>query len=172
LLPVKRWDRLLNAAYELKRRGLRCLVQILGAGPLQGSLEHRARDLGLSESVAFVGHADNVPELLARATFLVHTSDTEGCPNVVMEAMACKRAVVATDAGDVPSLIEDGKSGYVVRRGDDAALVDRMAMLIGDRDLCRRLGERGHAKAQREFGLDRLVTETLAVYRSMGWADA
>ena len=54
--------------------------------------------------------------------------------------MACGRAVVATDVGDIPSLVEDGKTGFVVRRGDNAMLIDRMARLIEDRDLCRRSG--------------------------------
>jgi glycosyltransferase involved in cell wall biosynthesis len=88
-----------------------------------------------------------------------------------MEAMACGRAVVATDAGDVPELVEDGKTGFVVNRGDDAMLTDCMAALITNHALCRRMGEAGRAKAEREFGLDRLVSETLAAYRSMGWKD-
>jgi glycosyltransferase involved in cell wall biosynthesis len=47
-----------------------------------------------------------------------------------------------------------------------------MATLITERDLCRRMGEAGRAKAEREFGLDRLISETLAVYRSAGWTDS
>jgi glycosyltransferase involved in cell wall biosynthesis len=88
-----------------------------------------------------------------------------------MEAMACGRAVVATDAGDVPSLIEDGKTGFIVRRGDDVALVSRCVTLLVDHDLCRRMGIAGRAKAEREFGLDRLVAETLVAYRAAGWRD-
>jgi glycosyltransferase involved in cell wall biosynthesis len=60
-----------------------------------------------------------------------------------MEAMACGRAVVATDAGDVPSLVEDGKTGFVVARGDEATLLARMATLMTDPDLCQRMGEAG-----------------------------
>jgi glycosyltransferase involved in cell wall biosynthesis len=171
LFQVKRWDRLLRAAGELRRRGLDCIVRIAGAGPLQRQLEQQCRDLGVAEYVEFMGHADNVPELMAKATFLTHTSQTEGCPNVVMEAMACGRAVVATDAGDTACLIEEGKTGFVVPRGDDAALVDRMATLIADGTLCRRMGEAGRIKAEREFGVHRLVSETLAVYRSLGWPE-
>ena len=63
-------------------------------------------------------------------TFLAHTSDIEGCPNVVMEAMACGRAVVAMDAGDIPSLVEDRKTGFVVRCGDDATFTRRLGELI------------------------------------------
>jgi hypothetical protein len=50
--------------------------------------------------------------------------------------------------------------------------VKRMATLITDRDLCRRMGAAGRIKAEREFSLDRLVADTLAVYRAIGWRDA
>jgi len=171
LLPVKRWDRLLGVAQELKRNGCECTVQIAGDGPLRGPLKQQSREMGLEGYVEFLGNIDDIPGLLSDATFLVHTSDTEGCPNVVMEAMACGRAVVATDAGDVPDLVDNGITGFVVRRGDNATLVDRVVGLIADRDLCRRMGEAGRAKAVREFGFDRLVAETLAAYRAAGWKE-
>jgi glycosyltransferase involved in cell wall biosynthesis len=172
LLPYKRWDRLLTAALELKQRGFDCLIRIAGDGPLRQDLEKQAQDLGVAGRVEFIGHTDDIPSLLADATFLVHTSDNEGCPNAVMEAMACGRAVVATDAGDVPSLVEDGKTGFIVHRGDTTTLVERIMRLITDRELCRCMGEAGRAKAEGEFAMDRLVEETLAVYRQAGWQDA
>jgi glycosyltransferase involved in cell wall biosynthesis len=171
LLQVKRWDRLLGAVLSLKRRGLDFLVRIVGAGPLRESLQQQAQAFDVADCVEFMGHQDDIPSLLAQATFLVHTSDSEGCPNVVMEAMACGRAVVATDVGDTPSIVEHQKTGFVVPRGDDAALVECMATLLADRELCRRMGEMGRLKAEREFGLDRLVSETLAAYRAAGWKD-
>jgi glycosyltransferase involved in cell wall biosynthesis len=79
--------------------------------------------------------------------------------------------VVATDVGDVSLLVEDGKTGFVVRRGDDEMLMTSIATLIADRHLCRRMGAAGRLKAEQEFGLDRLVAETLAVYRIAGWKD-
>lgn len=85
--------------------------------------------------------------------------------------MAAGRAVVATDAGDVPSIVDD-RTGFVVRRGDDARLIERLATLITNRELCRQMGEAARAKAEREFGLDRLVSETLAAYRAAGWRDS
>jgi glycosyltransferase involved in cell wall biosynthesis len=172
LVPVKRWDRLLRAAVEFKRRGLNCLIQIAGDGRLRGPLEQQAQELGIADCLEFMGYTENISGLLANAQFLVHTSDSEGYPNVVMEAMACGRAVVATDAGDIPSLVEDGKTGFVVHRGDEATLLARMVTLMTDHDLCRRMGEAGRSKAERQFGLDRLVSETLAAYQSMGWKDA
>jgi glycosyltransferase involved in cell wall biosynthesis len=171
LLPVKRWDRLLRVAAELRQRGLDCLIQIVGDGWFRRQLEQQTRDLGVTDCIEFIGYTDNIPDLLADARFLVHTSDSEGCPNVVMEAMACGRAVVATDAGDVPSLVEDGKTGFVIPRGDEGTLLARIVTLMTDHDLCRRMGEAGRVKAEQQFGLDRLVSETLAAYRVMGWKD-
>jgi glycosyltransferase involved in cell wall biosynthesis len=172
LLQYKRWDRLLRAALNLKQRDLHFIVEIAGDGPLREALERQARDLEIMDRVRFTGHADDVPGLMATSTLLAHTSDIEGCPNVIMEAMACGRAVVATDAGDIPSLVDNGKTGFVVSRGDDTKFAECLATLIANRDLCRQMGEAGRAKAEREFGLDRLVEETLLVYRAAGWRDS
>jgi|SRR5688572_28770541 len=172
LFPVKRWDRLTAAALALKKRGLSFSIQVVGEGPLRESLNAEAQVLGVAEYIEFLGHADDIPSRLAEATFLVHPAEKEGCPNAVMEAMACGRAVVATDAGDVPHLIEEGKTGFVVRSDDEALLIERITTLIKDRSLCSRMGQAGRAKAELEFGLDRVVSETLDVYRAAGWKDA
>jgi glycosyltransferase involved in cell wall biosynthesis len=172
LVPVKRWDRLLRVARALKQSGFDYLIQIAGDGRLRGVLDQQVQDLAIADCIEFLGYTDDIAGLLATARFLVHTSDSEGCPNVVMEAMACGRAVVATDAGDVPSLVEDGKTGFVVPRGDEETLLARMVTLMIDDDLCRRMGEAGRAKAEQQFGLGRLVAETLAAYQAMGWKDA
>ena len=169
LLPVKRWDRLFHAAAVLKQRGLRFLVQLVGDGPLQQSLRQQVQALGITDCVDFLGTRTDVPRILAEATALVHTSDSEGCPNAVMEAMACGRPVVATAVGDIPLLVEGGKTGFVVPREHDVALVDRLTTLLTDPALCQRMGDAGRVKAEQEFGLDRLVNETLMVYRATGW---
>jgi glycosyltransferase involved in cell wall biosynthesis len=171
LLPVKRWDRLLRVVARLKEKGLEFEVLHAGSGPLREELEVMARGLRVEHMVRFLGNQHDIPNLLAGAAFLVHTSDVEGLPNVVLEAMACGRAVVATDAGDVPYLIDDGKTGFVVSRQDEIALADRMAILLADRALSRRMGEAGRLKAEQEFTLERLVSETFAVYRAEGWKD-
>jgi glycosyltransferase involved in cell wall biosynthesis len=171
LLPDKRWDRLVTAALALKNMGFDILVDLAGGGPLRESLAKDISELGLADRFKLTGHIDDVPAVLGTSTFLAHTSDVEGCPNVVMEAMACGRAVVATDVGDVPSLVEHGKTGFVVPRADQAALIDRLAALASNRDLCCKMGEAGRVKAEREFGADRLVNETIAAYSAAGWKE-
>jgi glycosyltransferase involved in cell wall biosynthesis len=169
LRPVKRWDRLLHAAAQLRQQGLTFRVRIIGDGPLYSVLQQEIRRLGLAQVVELPGYSSNVPGELAAATFTVHLAATEGCPNAVMEAMACGRAVVAMAAGDVPAIVEDGRTGFVIPQDDEARLVHCLAMLITDRQLCHRMGEASGRKAAQAFGLDRLVVETLAAYRAAGW---
>jgi glycosyltransferase involved in cell wall biosynthesis len=168
----KRWDRLLKVTALAAARDLKFSVRLAGDGPLLEELTAEATHLGIDGIIEFLGRRHDTTALLADSTILIHTADEEGCPNVVMEAMACGRAVVATDAGDVPYLVEDGKTGFVVKRGDDAALLDRVERLILCPDLCRRMGEAGRAKAEREFGKHWLVDETLDVYRTAGWRES
>jgi len=171
LTPVKRWDRLLIATAELKRRKLGIFVGIAGDGPLRQSLEQQTKELDIWDCVVLRGYTENVSAVLSSSAFLVHTSDAEGSPNAIMEAMACGRAVIAMDVGDVAALVKDGATGFVVPRGDDAMLVERMATLISNRDLCRSMGEAARTKAEREFRLESLVSGTLAAYRKAGWND-
>ena len=168
LLPQKRWDRLLDIAQQLKRRNLRFHLRIVGDGPLRATLAEKARSLGLDGCVAFLGFSPHVADLLAESAFLVHTSDAEGSPNAVMEAMSAGRAVVATDVGDVPRIVADGQHGFVVPANDPNAFALRMERLLRDPELCRRFGEAGRAHAQAEFSLERLVQGTLAAYREAG----
>jgi glycosyltransferase involved in cell wall biosynthesis len=170
LLPVKRWDRLLVALQEVTRRGLDCQLEIAGDGPLLTTLVRQSRELGIHDRVSFAGQTD-VATLLKRATFVAHTADAEGCPNAVLEAMASGRAVVATDAGDIPLIVQHGKNGFVVRRDDPAALAEAIAMLVADRRRCAIMGQQAHEVARRTFGADRLVQQSLAFYRRAGWRD-
>ena len=168
LVPVKRWDRALRLGQELQRRGIACRLEIAGEGPQRAELMSLAADLGIAETTRLLGHREDVPDLIARSRLLVHTSDSEGSPNAVMEAMASGRPVVATDAGDVKRLVENGRTGFVVERDDHEALVSRVCALLSDDRLARQFGEAA-ARRAREFSVGRLVEDTLSAYRAAGW---
>jgi glycosyltransferase involved in cell wall biosynthesis len=171
LSSVKRWDRLIRAVGFLASKGLCPEVLLAGSGLLREDLEVMARSLHVDHLVRFLGARNDIPDLLAGAAFLVHTAESEGCPNVIMEAMACGRAVIATDAGDIPYLVDEGKTGFVVPREDETALTGRMEILLGDCELSCRMGDAGRTKAEQAFGINRLMPETFAVYRAEGWKD-
>jgi glycosyltransferase involved in cell wall biosynthesis len=173
LFPVKRWDRLLRAVQKVKSVGAGDVCfRIAGDGPLRPALEKLAGDLGILRAVHFQGAIQNMPAFLRGAKFLVHTSESEGCPNAVMEAMACGLPVVVMEAGDIQYLVEEGRTGFVVRQDDEGALADRITQLLNDVSLCGHMGLAARAKAEREFGLQRLLSETLEAYKAIGWKDA
>ena len=168
--PVKRWDRLLQASRDLwLHHGCDHHVTICGGGVAHASLQRLALLLDIADRVTFLDHVDDFTGPLAASTFVVLTSELEGCPNAVMEAMACGRAVIATDVGDVRRLVDDGRTGFVVPSGDHDALVDRLATLARDRERCAAMGHAARRKAETELSLERLVSRTLNAYRDAGW---
>jgi glycosyltransferase involved in cell wall biosynthesis len=92
------------------------------------------------------------------------SSITEGLGSVILEAMACRRAVVGTRAGGIPEAVENGVTGLLVPPRDEAALADAMADLLGDASRRAAMGAAGRQKVEREFGLNALVAGTLAAY--------
>lgn len=169
LLPEKRWDRLLWIAAELKKKRVDCAIRIAGEGPLRPALVEQAEQYGVGNLVEFLGYRNDIDKLLADSTFLVHTADREGCPNVVMEAMACGRPVIATDSGDIRFLVEDGRTGFVFPKEDSSVALERIITLARNCELMTTMGAAARAKAEKEFGLERLVAETLQAYRDAGW---
>jgi len=152
-------------------KGIKFQVRLVGDGPLRGELESLVKTLKVDGLFQFLGPRKDIPELLADSSFLVHTAEDEGCPNVVMEAMACGRATVAMDAGDIGYLVEDGITGFVVPRGEEKTFAERVSQLLSDHELCERMGLAARVKAEKEFRLERLLSETLAVYKAIGWTD-
>ncbi len=168
LSQVKRWDRLLELARQLKGRGYSFSVTVAGEGPLKDQLRGQAKTLGVADLVHFPGYVEDVAGLLARATLVVHTSESEGCPNAVMEAMAAGRAVVAIGVGDVASLIDDGENGFLVENDEMSGLVDRVSRLLSDSSLRAAMGRRARQKAESCFGMGHLVDDMMAAYRLAG----
>ncbi len=166
LIRTKRVDRFLEALALARREvpGLRGVV--VGDGPERASLERIAAELGLSSAVEFLGARNDVPSILAAVDVLVLSSDDEGFPNVLLEAMDAGRPVVATDVGDVREVVRDETTGYVVARSPEE-MASRIALLARDRDLARRMGAAGRARLGAEYGLPALAGSLLGVFRDL-----
>ena len=117
----------------------------------------------LPETIGFVG-PEEVSELYGRAAVVVVASSAEGLPNVVLEAMAHGKTVVATPVGGIPTVIEDGKTGLLVPVRDAAALRAAVERALGDRELRRRLGETARKRVDGYCSWNRVTDATLAVY--------
>ena len=131
------------------------LVFVLcGEGPRRSLLETRAAELALADRCHFLGRQEDVAPVLAAANLLIQTSDYEGLPNAVLEAMAAGVPVVATDAGGTRELITDGVEGFIVPVGDEDDLVARAARLLSGGALAAGFADRARRKAREQFSLE------------------
>jgi len=125
--------------------------------------------IGLEGRVEFLGlvQEDRLLHDCATAAIVASASQVETAPMALAEAMAAGRAVVAVGAGGIPTMIEDGVSGFVVPLNDVDALADRLRQLLMDKALRRRFGAAARSRAQDMFGSARIAEQTLAVYREL-----
>jgi len=122
LAPQKRWDRAIDAFADVARRDTK--LMILGEGDARARLEDQIGALGLSDRVRLPGYSTNPLSALTAARALVLTSDFEGVPGVVQEALAVGTPVVTTDSSvAIRELVADPRQGSVVATGDARALV-------------------------------------------------
>lgn len=133
-------------------------------GAYRIALEDHARALGILDRVKFLGHRDDVPDLLREMDVLVLPSFDEGMPLVLLEAMACGVPVVATRVGGVDELVEDGIDGLLVPPGDVAALAEAIDRLVSDPTRARDMGVAGRKKVEERFALSKTVEAVGAVY--------
>ena len=140
------------------------LFVIAGGGPLVSALRLQAADLGLSGRVHFLGPRQDVARVLSAFDLFVLTSDTEGLPNAVMEAMAARLPVVATRVGGTVELVEEDKTGFLVDPGDLDRLTARVRALLPDEETRRRMGHEGRRRIEAGFSADLMVRRTVALY--------
>jgi glycosyltransferase involved in cell wall biosynthesis len=134
-----------------------------GEGDLRDALGRRARALGIAPRIHLMGHRDDVPRILRSVDVFCLPSRQEGLGTSVLDAMAAGTPVVATRGGGIPEMVEEGRSGLLVPRGEPIPLGDTLARVLADEALRRRLIQGGRARV-REFSVDRMVEGTLEVY--------
>ena len=158
LVAHKGFSHLIEALHLLAGRGLDFRCTVAGDGPLRRELEELARRRGLEDRVVFTGALPQ-PELLPlyrRAAVFVLMAQSEwhwGIPNVIIEALAARAAVITTRFGSVEELVRHGETGLIVPAKDPAALAGAIETLAGDEGLRRRLAEAGHARVVEGFDL-------------------
>lgn len=156
--PLKRLDVLLDAVLALPVAARPDRLVLGGDGPEWPRVEARiAGDPWLAERCRLVGAVHDVPAFLAAVDYLVLSSEVEGLPNVLLEAMAASRPVVATRVSDVPGLVEG--VGFLAEPGDARSLAHAWgAMQALDPDARTALGRAGRARVEISYDLDRIAT--------------
>jgi glycosyltransferase involved in cell wall biosynthesis len=158
-----------DAAALLLERGERPLhFVIAGDGPGREELRQRAELEPWRGRVTLLGHRDDVPNLLASLDVVVLPSYAhEGIPQIILQAQAMARAVVATNVGGIPEVVDDGANGLLVTPRDPAALAGKIGQLLDDAALRRILGEVARVRVEKQHSLDAMGERLLALYEKI-----
>ncbi|HEX9871974.1 MAG TPA: glycosyltransferase [Candidatus Tectomicrobia bacterium] len=139
----------------------------VGDGALRPQIEDQVVRLGVDRQVVFTGYREDVVRLLKCIDIVALPSRWEGLPLVLLEAMACRKPVVASRVTGNVDVVVDGVTGFLVPSGSPPALAEKIVLLLQDAQLCDELGRRGRERLEKEFSLERMVGQTRAVYREL-----
>lgn len=162
LVPWKHIDRIIDAVDRMASMGTRAELAIIGTGPLEKSLRAHAADAKHID-VVFLGqqnHSDTLGALTCADVFVLNSS-YEGLSHVLIEALMLGKAVIATNAGGNPELIQDGVNGLLVPVGDTSALSEAIKRVCED-SVLRATLEEGARTSSKNFSVENMVQGTLA----------
>jgi L-malate glycosyltransferase len=138
--------------------------QIVGNGPRREALESLVRARSLDGTVEFLGHREDVPQLLAAADVFVLPSRSEAFPNGAIEAMAAGLPVVASSVGGLLDLIEPERTGLLVAPENPDALATALRRIFTDRAFAARLGRSARAHVHQRYSFERMVASFEELY--------
>jgi glycosyltransferase involved in cell wall biosynthesis len=165
--PQKNHVLLLKAFAQGPASDPRAHLVLVGEGTLRAQLEEMAKELGLTDQVHFLGLRTDIPDVLGAMDVFALSSDYEGNPLSVMEAMASSLPIVSTAAGGVPSLFDNGREGLIVQPGDVQGLSHSMVSLLRNRELRQALGRAAGQRAKERFDVSTMVQAHEALYETL-----
>ena len=137
---------------------------IAGDGSQTENLKVLAGELGVQDSVKFIGLRYDMPEIYRLMNVFLLTSFTEGISVTLIEAMASGVPSVVTDVGGNPEVVIDGVSGYLVQLDADAALAERVVGLLSDASLAKQMGNNARKRAVERFSFDSMMSDYFNLY--------
>ncbi|HEV2491362.1 MAG TPA: glycosyltransferase [Candidatus Acidoferrales bacterium] len=140
---------------------------LVGEGILRKALEEQARELGIFGRVRFLGLRTDIPDVLGAMDVFVLSSEWEGNPLSVMEAMSSRLPVVSTAVGGVPDLFVNGREGFLVPPGDVGGISHRMTLLMRDPEMRRSMGIAAARRARENFDVSRMVRDYEQLYENL-----
>lgn len=147
--PQKAYDVLLEAFRHQEVQRHDPVLLAIGDGPDLERLRAQVSSEGLDDRVRFLGARDDVPSIMAVADVFVLASHSEGLPVVLMEAATLGLPTIATAVGGVPGMIDEGRTGLLVQRGDVAGLAAAIDHLLSDADMRARMGPEAQRRSHR-----------------------
>lgn len=166
LHPIKGHMVFLEACKKIIEDGIDVGIILVGDGNIRNELEGYVRKNGMQNNVYFTGFQP--PEkLISLSDFTVLTSYSESFPLVILESALYEKAVISTEVGGIPMLIEDGENGYLIAPGDSNMLADRMRELFENNDKCKNMGKKLYIKAKKCYSLNNMANDYIKIYKNL-----
>jgi len=170
LEPQKRFDLLLDVFARLHRQHPEARLVIAGDGSRKSALARQRAELGLEGAVTLLGHIADVRPVHHALDLFVQSSDYEGTPNAVLEAMAMETPVVATSAGGTAELVEDGVHGRIVPIGAGDALYEAIESALSDRQTAAQMAARARRRVESDLSFESRVRRVESIYQEVAHA--
>jgi glycosyltransferase involved in cell wall biosynthesis len=164
LVPHKGQRYLVEAAHLVVQAVPDARFVILGEGELREHLERQVREHRLEKHVLLPGFRTDVLGCIKGFDLFVMSSVTEGLGTSLLDAMACGKPIVATDAGGIPEVVDHGVTGTLVPARDARAMADAIVQLLRDDRRRQQMGQAGLARVKARFTVERMVAATAKVY--------
>jgi glycosyltransferase involved in cell wall biosynthesis len=164
LVPHKGQRYLIDAAHLVVQELPDARFVILGEGELREHLERQVREYRLEKHVFLPGFRTDVIGCIKAFDLFVMSSVTEGLGTSLLDAMACGKAIVATDAGGIPEVVEPRVNGTLVPPRDPRAMATAIVSLLSDAATRQAMGTAGLARVRERFTVERMVGATARVY--------
>jgi glycosyltransferase involved in cell wall biosynthesis len=158
---------LLEAMRLLLRDEPQIGLVIAGDGDLRAPLEAQAASLGIANQVRFTGFRRDILALMQEFEVFVFSSVMEGLGTAILDAMALRKPVVATRAGGIPEVVQDGVTGLLVPPREPEALAKALLYVLRQTEQSRAFGEAGRKRVEMFFTAERMAAQTLRVYRQI-----
>lgn len=153
LNPVKNHTLLLEAAASLRAQGVLADYWLIGDGPDRDAIAQKIHDLQLDDCVRMLGQRDDVEAAYEVMDIAVLTSDSEGCPNALLEAMRASLPIISTQCTSLNHITAAGVNGFVVPVGAVRDLAEQLKVLIHDASLRRQFGHASRSMVEKTFGM-------------------
>jgi glycosyltransferase involved in cell wall biosynthesis len=165
LHKVKRLDRFLTVIAAVKKYDRAIKGIIVGDGPERNYLIQKAKTFGLNEeNISFLGTRSDVPYILSQSHIFMLTSDHEGSPNAMLEAMTAGLPIIATPAGDCPRIVHHDINGFIVDYKETEKMAEKVILLSQNQKLRHQMGTKSRQIIEEHYNYDQLQKNLMAIY--------
>lgn len=165
LIPVKNYKLLISACEILVKENMKFKLDIIGDGFEKGILTNLIKEKQLERNVTLLGISKDIPKILKCYDAFVISSNSEGLPMVLLEAMSAKLPIVSTNVGGIPAVINNSKGGVIVESRNEMKLASAMqSFIMKSEDDLNKMGNNNYMYVKNKFNIDKISNQWLEIY--------